>query len=264
MNLQLNHTIVWCRDKNAAAAFLVDILGLPAPTEFGPFLVVELDNDVSLDYCDTDEAVARQHYAFLVGEEEFDRGFARIEQRGIEYWADPGLSEPGTINHHDGGRGVYFQDPEGHLLELITRPYGSGSADPRRGPVHARGTFEISMTAEPPYDEEDGINLSRVTFDKRFAGPLDATSKVHMLAARTKVEGSAGYVAIERVVGTLEGRAGTFVLQHSGTMDRGTASLSVTIVPDSGTGELAGISGRMRIEVVDKKHVYDLRYQIPA
>lgn len=124
MTAELNHTIVWCNDKAASAGFLADILGRPAPRPFGHFLVVELDNGVSLDFMQKDGPVARQHYAFLVGEADFDAGFARIGDRGMSYWADPGQSKSNEINHHDGGRGVYFEDPNGHLLELITRPYG--------------------------------------------------------------------------------------------------------------------------------------------
>jgi catechol 2,3-dioxygenase-like lactoylglutathione lyase family enzyme len=126
MTAQLNHTIVWTRDKQVSAPFLAHILGLPAPARFGPFLMVEMGNGVSLDYHDIDGDIASQHYAFLISEEEFDAVFARIEARDIDYWADPGCTEPGKINHHDGGRGVYFADPDGHLLEVITRSYGSG------------------------------------------------------------------------------------------------------------------------------------------
>lgn len=126
MAVQLNHTIVWCRDKQASAKFLTDVLGLPPPGRFGPFLTVETANGVSLDYHDTDDTIAPQHYAFLIGEDEFDEIFDRIRDRGLEHWADPGRSRPGQINTNDGGRGVYFQDPDGHLLEIITRPYGSG------------------------------------------------------------------------------------------------------------------------------------------
>jgi catechol 2,3-dioxygenase-like lactoylglutathione lyase family enzyme len=124
---QLNHTIVWCRDKNVSASFLVDLLGVAPPQHFGPFLIVELANEVSLDYHDTSEAISPQHYAFLVTDEEFDQGFARLEAAGQQYWADPGLRRPGQINRRDGGRGVYFEDPDGHVLEFITRPYGSGT-----------------------------------------------------------------------------------------------------------------------------------------
>ena len=126
MSVQLNHTIVWCRDKETSAGFLVDVLGLPRPARFGPFLVVEAGNGVSLDYHDVDGEIASQHYAFLVGEDDFDASFGRIRERGLEHWADPALSRPDEINHNDGGRGVYFKDPDGHLLEIITRPYGSG------------------------------------------------------------------------------------------------------------------------------------------
>jgi catechol 2,3-dioxygenase-like lactoylglutathione lyase family enzyme len=125
MAVQLNHTIVRSRNKAASARFLTEILGLPEAAHFGPFLVVEMDNGVSLDFYETDGEIASQHYAFLITEAEFDEIFTRIRGRGINYWADPGQSRPGEINHNDGGRGVYFEDPNGHLLEIITRPYGS-------------------------------------------------------------------------------------------------------------------------------------------
>ncbi|MGP0029743.1 MAG: VOC family protein, partial [Acidimicrobiales bacterium] len=105
---------------------LTETLGLPAATPFGPFLVAEIDNGVSLDFHETDETIAPQHYAFLIGEEDFDQIFARLSAQGATYWADPGRREPGRINRADGGRGIYFDDPDGHLLEIITRPYGSG------------------------------------------------------------------------------------------------------------------------------------------
>lgn len=126
MGVQLNHTIVWCHDKQKSAAFLTEVLDLPAPTRYGPFIVVELSNGVSLDYYETKGEISPQHYAFLVGEEDFDESFDRICSRGIPYWADPSKESPGEINRHDGGRGAYFDDPNGHLMEMITRPYGSG------------------------------------------------------------------------------------------------------------------------------------------
>ncbi|HJQ59475.1 MAG TPA: VOC family protein [Vineibacter sp.] len=126
MSVQLNHTIVWCRDQQKSAAFLTGILGLPAASRFGPFLVVEMGNGVSLDFHDTAKPIARQHYAFLVGEGDFDQAFGRIRAQDLKHWADPGQTRAGEINRNDGGRGVYFEDPDGHLLEIITRPYGSG------------------------------------------------------------------------------------------------------------------------------------------
>jgi catechol 2,3-dioxygenase-like lactoylglutathione lyase family enzyme len=123
MPVQLNHTIVGVRDRQRSAAFLADVLGLAPPTTFGPFAVVRLDNDVSLDFVDDTDVHAR-HYAFLVTEDEFDAIFGRIRARGLAYWADPFQRQPGEINTNDGGRGVYWKDPDGHLLEIITRPYG--------------------------------------------------------------------------------------------------------------------------------------------
>jgi catechol 2,3-dioxygenase-like lactoylglutathione lyase family enzyme len=126
MPAQLNHTIVAAGDAKVSAAFLAEVLGLPDPTPYGPFLVVQAGNGVSLDFMETDDEIHRQHYAFLVSETEFDEIFGRIRERGVDYWADPMRSRAGVINHHDGGRGVYFPDPSGHSLEIITRPYGSG------------------------------------------------------------------------------------------------------------------------------------------
>jgi catechol 2,3-dioxygenase-like lactoylglutathione lyase family enzyme len=126
VSVQLNHTIVSCRDQQRSAAFLAGILGLPAPTRFGHFLVVQADNDVSLDFSQTSGDIASQHYAFLVGEDDFDAAFARIRDQQLTYWADPGRSRAGEVTNRDGARGLYFEDPDGHLLEILTRPYGSG------------------------------------------------------------------------------------------------------------------------------------------
>ena len=126
MAARLNHTIIWCRDKVRSSAFLADILGLPAPTPFYHFMVVGLDNDVSLDFMEKTGDVARQHYAFLVDDDDFDGVFDRFRATGQTYWADPARSQPNEINRNDGGRGFYFEDPDGHLLEIMTRRYGSG------------------------------------------------------------------------------------------------------------------------------------------
>ena len=125
MAIELNHTIVYSRDKRDGARFLTDLFGLPAAEEWGPFATVELSNQVTLDYLDADDDVAPQHYCFLVGEADFDAIFGRITERGLPHWADPGHRQPNEINTHDGGRGVYFDDPSGHVLEIITRPYGA-------------------------------------------------------------------------------------------------------------------------------------------
>jgi catechol 2,3-dioxygenase-like lactoylglutathione lyase family enzyme len=126
MSVELNHTIVAARDPEGSARFMAGILGLAAPTRYGPFMVVEAANGVSLDFMHSDDEVTSQHYAFLVTEAEFDEIFERITARGLAHWADPGQRRAGEINTRDGGRGVYFEDPEGHLLEILTRPYGSG------------------------------------------------------------------------------------------------------------------------------------------
>ncbi len=125
MTVALNHTIVHVRDKVASAQFLVDILGLAAPTRFASFVVVALDNEVSMDFLDVDPDVDvySQHYAFLVTETEFDQILGRIRDRQLPFWADPGKNRRGEHNTHNGGRGIYWDDLDGHLLEIITRPY---------------------------------------------------------------------------------------------------------------------------------------------
>ncbi len=125
MTAQLNHTIVHATDRDATATFLCEILGLTPASTYGPFRVVELGNDVNLDVMTEPGTVHPQHYAFLVSEGEFDEIFGRITERGLDYWADPYHRSPGQINTNDGGRGLYWQDPNGHNLEIITRPYGS-------------------------------------------------------------------------------------------------------------------------------------------
>ena len=124
VTVSLNHTFVYCRDQVRSSTFLAEVLGLAEPRRMGPFLVLDLGNDVSLDYHQVEGRPTIQHYAFLVSEDEFDQIFGRVRERGLDYWADPGLQRPGEINHNDGGRGVYFPDPDGHFLEIITRPYG--------------------------------------------------------------------------------------------------------------------------------------------
>jgi hypothetical protein len=127
MPVQLNHTIVHSPDKGKSAAFVAELFDLGEPKPFGPFVGVETANGVTLDFMDNDGEYSAQHYAFIVSEDDFDAIFGRIEAQGLDYYADPHANEPGQINHHDGGRGVYWAEPtSGHWLEIITRPYGSG------------------------------------------------------------------------------------------------------------------------------------------
>lgn len=123
MSVELNHTIVWCRDKQRSANFLTDILGLPEAVPFGPMLVVRLSNNASLDFYNERDAICPQHYAFMLTEPEFDKVLSRLNERGVQYWADPIKRRAGEINYHHGGRGLYFEDPDSHLLEIITQPY---------------------------------------------------------------------------------------------------------------------------------------------
>ena len=126
MTVQLNHTIIPARDKKVSAAFLTEILGLAEPAPFGHFLTVRLDNDITLDFVDYPGEIRPQHLAFLVSEAEFDDIRGRIVARDLTYWADPFKKKAGEVNTNDGGRGLYWEEPSGHLLEIITRPYGSG------------------------------------------------------------------------------------------------------------------------------------------
>ncbi|MGE5322074.1 MAG: DUF3224 domain-containing protein [Actinomycetota bacterium] len=127
---------------------------------------------------------------------------------------------------------------------------------------HAKGTFEVKVVPQSEPEKGEGATLSRMSIDKQFHGDLEATSKGEMLSAMTGVKGSAGYVAIERVTGTLRGRSGSFVLQHNATMTRGTPQLNIIVVPDSGTGQLTGITGNMKINIVNGKHYYDFEYTL--
>ncbi len=127
---------------------------------------------------------------------------------------------------------------------------------------HASGSFEVDLKPQPLHHDPGDARLGRMSIDKRFSGALEATSQGEMLSAMTGVQGSAGYVAIELVTGTLDGKSGSFVLQHSSTMSRGAPEQNVTVVPDSGTSELAGLAGRMKIHVADGKHTYELEYTL--
>ena len=125
MPIAFNHTIVTARDKQASARFVTELFGLPPAKAVGRFLAVEFEHGVNLDFLDTEDEIHPQHYAFLVSDEDFDAIYGRIRERGLPHWADPATTLPGQINNREGGRGVYFRDPVGHLLEIITRAYGS-------------------------------------------------------------------------------------------------------------------------------------------
>jgi hypothetical protein len=129
--------------------------------------------------------------------------------------------------------------------------------------AQANGSFEVDIAPLAVNDKAADSGVGRMSLNKTFLGDLEATSKGEMLTAMTAVKGSAGYVAIERVDGRLNGRAGTFALQHSGTMTRGEPTLSITVVPDSGTGELTGLAGKLTIKIEDKRHFYEFDYTLP-
>ena len=129
MPVEFNHTIVLANDSKASAEFLASVLDLPPPRKWGPFQVVATANGVNLDFMDKEGEIAMRHFAFLVSEAEFDAIFGRIRRQGFAYCSDPFRTKEGEINRHDGGRGVYFQDSNGHLLEIITRPYGASDRE---------------------------------------------------------------------------------------------------------------------------------------
>jgi len=148
----------------------------------------------------------------------------------------------------------------------FTRTHSQNPAPSQKGAVvttRATGTFDVKVTPQPSGDKTDDATLGRMTIDKQIHGDLEATSKGQMLTAGTPIKGSAGYVAIERISGALHGRTGTFILQHTGTMTRGALQLSITVVPDSGTGQLTGLTGKMDIQIADGKHSYDFAYKLP-
>jgi Protein of unknown function (DUF3224) len=156
-----------------------------------------------------------------------------------------------------------FSLASGCVLSQSSAPQPAKSATPLKGTTvtnRASGTFEVKLSPQPLHDKIEGATLGRMSIDKQFRGDLEAASKGEMLSAMTATKGSAGYVAIEAVTGTLNGRRGTFVLQHTGSMDRATPSLSVSVVPDSGTGELIGLRGNMQINVTEGKHSYVFEY----
>jgi catechol 2,3-dioxygenase-like lactoylglutathione lyase family enzyme len=126
MPIQFNHTVIAARDKRESAEFISELFGLPSPHPFGPFMTVKIEHSATLDYADADGEIRPQHYAFLVSEDDFDAIYGKIQTRGLKHFAGPGEQGPGEINTRDGGRGVYFPDPAGHSMEIITRPYGSG------------------------------------------------------------------------------------------------------------------------------------------
>lgn len=128
---------------------------------------------------------------------------------------------------------------------------------------HVAGSFDVTVSPQGQPEVRDGVTTGRMAIDKRYHGDLEGTGVGEMLSAMTATEGSAGYVAIERVTGTLRGRSGSFVVQHSGTMARGAQALSITVVPDSGTGELAGLAGTMRIRIEERQHYYEFDYILP-
>ncbi len=130
------------------------------------------------------------------------------------------------------------------------------------GTMHAKGEFHVKLVPQVPEDKTEGATLGRMSVDKQFHGDLEGVSKGEMLSAVTAVKGSAGYVALERVTGKLQGRSGTFVLQHDGMMNRGDPHLTIIVVPDSGTGQLAGLAGAMTIQITDGKHFYDFQYML--
>ncbi len=164
MAIRLNHTIVAAHNRDAAATFLTEILGLSPPRVLGPFAVVQVGDDTSLDYMETNSEIVSQHYAFLVSEVEFDEIYARICERHLTYWADPYRQHRDQINGWDDGRGLYFDDPNGHLLEIITRPYGSG------GTAVSKPHPLVAPTLAPESGDTDRAHENEKTGGGRLAG----------------------------------------------------------------------------------------------
>jgi catechol 2,3-dioxygenase-like lactoylglutathione lyase family enzyme len=157
MSPKLNHTIVAARDKKASALFLSEILGLSPPMLLGPFALVTVGDELTLDFIDSKDEIRSQHYAFLVSETEFDQVFARIEERRLAYWADPYQRRRDQINHWDDGRGVYFEDPNGHLLEILTRPYGSAGTTAQNPHPLIAERLEPQDRGSQPQESSSGV-----------------------------------------------------------------------------------------------------------
>ena len=152
----------------------------------------------------------------------------------------------------------------GHSQSSQSPSSDSGTTQKGAPVTQAKGTFEVKLDPQGEADKAEGSTLARMSLDKKYHGDLEATAKGTMLTAGTDVKGSAGYVAIERVTGTLNGKTGSFVLQHNGTLSRGTPVQNIIVVPDSGTGQLAGISGKLLVIIADGKHSYEFEYTLPA
>jgi hypothetical protein len=161
--------------------------------------------------------------------------------------------------------GIWLLSGIGSAAYTQTPSQISGTNKKEVAPMtHASGTFEVKLAPQKPDNPvAESANLGRMSIDKKFSGDLEGTSKGEMLSAMTEVKGSAGYVAIERVSGTLQGRSGTFVLQHNATMKRGAPELNIIVVPDSGTGQLVGLTGKMTIKIEAGKHFYEFDYALP-
>ena len=173
--------------------------------------------------------------------------------------------KPGQKNHYrTGSGGMVVACFALAVVSSVVLNSQIFSVDKKEAVVMSRasGTFEVKLAPLALADKAADATLARMSIDKQFLGDLQATSKGEMLSAGTAAKGSAGYVAIERINGKLHGRSGTFILQHSGTMTRGDGQLTVTVVPDSGTGELIGLTGKMAINIIDKKHLYDFEYTL--
>jgi hypothetical protein len=175
---------------------------------------------------------------------------AYTQSRSPRLIESPRLDSPSTWEPFlPGTLGAPFQDSGAAKKEAVVT-------------AHASGTFEVKVTPENSEGKTESATFGRMSIDKQFHGDLEGTSKGEMLTAGTEVKGSAGYVALEKVSGTLQGRSGTFMLQHGGTMTRGVPQLTITVVPDSGTGQLAGLAGKMTIKIADGKHSYDFEYTL--
>jgi hypothetical protein len=184
----------------------------------------------------------------------FSLAAASLGASGISVATFPGSESAATAAQRKSG---------GHI-QAPAQSSDSGTTQKGANVMQAKGTFEVKLEPQGEPDKADGSTLGRMSLDKKFHGDLVGSSKGTMLTAGTDVKGSAGYVAIERVTGTLNGKTGSFVLQHSGTLTRGAPVQNITVVPDSGTGQLTGISGKFLVIIADGKHSYEFEYTLPA
>ena len=243
MTIQLNHTIVHARDKQASARFLAGILGVPVGPEAGPFVMVPLANNVTLDFMDA-ETVRPQHYAFLITEDEFDAAHERLLDTGVRRWADPDRTQPDEINHRDGGRGVYFEDPDGHFMEMLTQPYDPGLAD---GSAERDVDGFLSAWAGAERAGDAAALGDLLTDDFLGVGPLGFTLPKPAWVGRFEQGLAYETFDLDEIQTRLHSGSAVITLRqnhrgsHAGQPIPGAARATLAVVRDAGRLRLAGI-----------------------